>query len=105
MNVRGDYFTEKEQFFVFSDGSAVKPNHIRNLLRELLQNLGLKSTLYDVHSFRSGRTVDLEKFGYSIDKIKTMGRWKSNAVYKYLKNYYNGLKYLITLLKPNIQIR
>ena len=86
MHIRGPYRTEADQFFVFSDCSPVKPQNFRVILRQLLQRLGLDSELYDVHSFRIGRTSDLEKFGYSIDQIKAMGRWKSNAVYRYLKN-------------------
>ena len=86
MRVRGDYTSENEQFFIFSDGSPVRPHHIRKLLRELLEKLNLDSALYDVHSFRGGRTSDLAKFGYSIDRIKSMDRWRSNAVYRYLKN-------------------
>ena len=86
MKIRGDYINENEQFFIFSDRSPLKPEHVRTTLRSLLDNLNLDSKLYDVHSFRGGRTTDLAKFNYSIDRIKTMGRWKSNAVYRYLKN-------------------
>ena len=39
----------------------------------------------EVHSFRGGRTSDLANMGYSIDQIKALGRWKFNAVYRYLK--------------------
>ena len=85
MYLRGDYENDHEQFFVFSDKSPVKPNNIRTLLRSLLDDLNLDSALYDVHSFRGGRTSDLAKFGYSIERIKSMGRWKSSAVYRYLK--------------------
>ena len=87
MNTRGPYLEDGEQFFVFADNSPVKPHHMRTMLRKLIDNLNLDSSLYDVHSYRIGRTCDLEKFGYSIDQIKSMGRWKSNAVYRYLKNY------------------
>ena len=87
MKFRGSYNEDSEQFFVFRDRSPVKPDQLRNTLRTLLDRLGLDSMLYDVHSFRIGRTCDLHKFGYSIEQIKAMGRWKSNAVYKYLKNY------------------
>ena len=86
MKIRGHYLNENEQFFVFSDRTPIQPNHVRNTLRRLLSNLNLNADLYDVHSLRAGRTCDLEKFGYSIDRIKTMGRWRSNAVYRYLKN-------------------
>ena len=86
MKIRGDYITDNEPFFIFSDRNPVRSYNVRNLLRELLEILNLDSNLYDVHSFRGGRTSDLAKFGYSIDRIKTMGRWKSSAVYRYLKN-------------------
>ena len=86
MNCRGSYYNEDEQFFIFADRSPVQPKHIRETLRDMLTNLNLDGSLYDVHSFRIGRTSDLEKFGYGLETIKSMGRWKSNAVYRYLKN-------------------
>ena len=86
MNIRGDYLDEQEQFFVFAGRSLLKPNQFRSMLRALINRVSLDASLYDVHSFRIGRTCDLAKFGYSIKKIKAMGRWKSNAVYRYIKN-------------------
>ena len=86
MAMRGPYRSVSEQFFVFKDLSPVRPDNFRTLLRTLLDRINLDSALYDVHSFRIGRTCDLAKFGYSIEQIKAMGRWKSNAVYRYLKN-------------------
>ena len=86
MKIRGSYFDENEQFFILTDRSPIQPQQIRKILRELLTAIGLNSSLYDVHSFRIGRTCDLEKFGYGIETIKSMGRWKSNAIYRYLKN-------------------
>ena len=82
MKIRGSYETDEENFFIFSDRSAVQSHHIRTTLRTLLDNLNLDSSLYDVHSFRGGRTSNLEKFGYNLETIKSMGRWKSNAVYR-----------------------
>ena len=86
MSRRGPYIEESEHFFVFADKTPVKPHQLRQVLRALLDRINLEGNLYDVHSFRIGRTCDLEKFGYSVDQIKAMGRWKSNAVYRYLKN-------------------
>ena len=86
MNMRGSYLQESDQFFVFADHSPVKPYHLRTILRSLLDDLHLDSSLYGVHSFRIRRMCDLAKFGYRIEEIKAMGRWKSNAVYRYLKN-------------------
>ena len=65
--------------------SPVKAENLRSILRLLLDRINLDSSMYDVHSFRIGRTCDLHKFGYTIDQIKAMGRWKSNAVYRYLR--------------------
>ena len=87
MKLRGSYLSTKEAFFVFRDRNPVQASQFRTVLRSLLTRINLDGTLYDIHSFRSGRTSDLEKFGYSIDQIKAMGRWKSNAVYRYLKNW------------------
>ena len=85
--VRGGYITKSEQFFIFSDGSPLTARHLRTTLRQIILKLGLNEKLYDVHSFRIGRATDLFRQGISIEKIKDLGRWKSNAVYKYLKNY------------------
>ena len=84
--LRGNYVSELEQFFVFRNGSPVKPCHLRSILNSTLTRLGLNPSLYNSHSMHAGRTQDLFAFGFSVDKIKRMGRWKSNAVYKYLKH-------------------
>ena len=76
----------KDQFFVFSDGTKVKAQHVRKLLRKLIKRLDLNPSLYDTHSFRIGRATDLLKYGYGVDEIKKKGRWKSNAVFNYLRD-------------------
>ena len=85
MAIRGNYASEEEQFFTFGDGSPVLPRHPRNILKILINRLGLDSRLYGMHSFHIGRTSDLVKLRYSIDEIKLMGRWKSNVVFKYIR--------------------
>ena len=78
---------ENEQFFTFSDGSAVTPYNARWILKKLISNLGLDCTLYSFHSLRIGRTTDLiKKFNYSLEEVKRAGRWKSNVVYKYIRS-------------------
>ena len=83
--IRGDYDSENEQFFVFRDKSPVKPCHMRATLKAILRQLRLNASLYDTHSFRAGRATDLQNFGYDIEEIKKLGRWRSNAIYQYLK--------------------
>ena len=77
--------TTDEPFFMKDDGAPVTACEIREELRDILLQLKLKPELYDVHSFRIGRVTDLYKWGVSIEQIQEVGRWKSNAVYKYLK--------------------
>ena len=78
---------ENEQFFIFRDGSPVKPYHLQKVLANSFRNLGINHKLYTVHSLRIGRSSDLLKQGYSVDQIKLMGRWKSNVVFCYIRNY------------------
>ena len=85
IKLRGGFNNAQEQLFIFRDHTPVMPNHARELLKRVLINFNLDSTLYGMHSLRIGRTTDLIKFGYSIDEVKLMGRWKSNVVFKYIR--------------------
>ena len=82
---RQKYQNVHEQFFVFSDRSAVQSQHFRQTLKVILQLAGFDHRLYSTHSLRSGRSLDLMKLGFSVETIKKMGRWKSNSVYRYLR--------------------
>ena len=73
-----------EPFFVFADNSPVKPWHMREKLRKILEKEGFQSNLYGVHGFRSGMASDLLRKNVSIQRIKFLGRWRSNAIYTYL---------------------
>ena len=86
-DMRQEIEKEEEQLFVFSDGSNLKPYHIRNLLRQIIRSFNLNEFLYDTHSLRIGRATDLFKYGVHIEDIKQLGRWRSNAVYKYLRDF------------------
>ena len=86
IKARGNYNSPEEQFFVLGDKSPVTPVMARKLLRSLLNRLGLDSSLYDMHSLRIGRTSDLVRYGYSVEQIKRMGRWRSSVVYKYIRD-------------------
>ena len=85
LNIRGSYVHDDEPFFVFRDKSAVLPSHARRILKLIISRLGLNDSLYGMHSFRIGRTTDLIKFGYSVEQVKLLGRWKSNVIYKYIR--------------------
>ena len=86
MKLRGGYTDDKKQLFVFRDSSPVTPHHARSVLRTIIGRLNLDASLYGMHSFHIGRTTDLIKYGYPIEEIKLMGRWRSNVVYKYVRH-------------------
>ena len=81
----GGYVTDNDKFIVLPDGQPISPQQVRKVLRQTLKAVGLDNTLYDTHSFRIGRATDLSKKGVTLEKIKRIGRWKSNAVYRYLR--------------------
>ena len=81
---RGGFDDDQEQLFIFKDKQPVKPFHVTTLLKKLIVSLGLNPCNYGMHSFRIGRTTDLIKFGYSIDEVRRLGRWRSSVVYKYI---------------------
>ena len=59
---------------------------MKDMLRACLKAVNLDPDVYDIHSLRIGRTNDLWKMGMSMEHLKMAGRWRSNAVYKYLRN-------------------
>ena len=83
--MRGGYRSKKEQFFIFRDGSPVTAYHMRKVLKSVLKNAHEKPTMFSMHSFRVGRSLDLLKYGVSVETIKKIGHWKSNAVFAYLR--------------------
>ena len=85
LHFRGNYGKDDDQFFIFRDSSPVTPMHARSMLKTLIASLRLDPSLYGMHSFRIGRTSDLIKYNYSIEEVKIMGRWRSNVIYKYIR--------------------
>ena len=84
IDCRHCYEKDAEQFFVFNDRKPVQAEQARKVLKNCLRKIGLDENLYDMHSLRIGRASDLIKFHYSVE-VKCMGRWRSNAVYKYIR--------------------
>ena len=74
---------DSEQFFVFSDNSPVKPEHLCKVLHLMLSRLNFNQKLYNLHSFRIGQCGDLFRLGVTVESIKKLGRWKSNAMFTY----------------------
>ena len=86
LSVCQGYDSDTEPLFILRDRNPVKANNVSNVLKKALSRMNLDSSLYSVHSLRIGRVTDLIKYGYSVEEVKRIGRWKSNAVYKYIRS-------------------
>ena len=87
LQIQGGYDSPDEQLFIFQENKVdVKQCHIRSVLRICFQRLGLDPSVYGFHSLRIGQSSDMAKAGYSIEEVKRLGRWKSNAIYKYIRD-------------------
>ena len=75
-----------EQFFVFRDHTPVKAANARHILKLLITQANLDPSPYQFHGLRSGRSSNLVKLGVSVETIKKLGCWKSNAVFTYLRD-------------------
>ena len=82
----GNYSRDNEPFFLLPSKRPVTPLQIHNTLKDLLNRSGFNNSLYSSHSLRIGRSSDLAKLGLSVETIKKKGRWRSNAVYHYLRD-------------------
>ena len=82
---RGGYASDNEAFFIFRDRKLVTAYQFWTNLKMILRISGFQADFYGTHSLRSGRSCDLHNLGLSVETIKKLGRWKSNAVFCYLK--------------------
>ena len=60
-------------------------NKFRRRLSKVLTACNLSSDHYNTHSLRRGGATWLLSNGTSLAMVKTMGDWKSDAVYRYIK--------------------
>ena len=86
LQLRGNYINDNDNLMTFRDNTPVRPKHVRSVLRKCFKRMNLNPKLYDTHSFRIGRATDLMKYGYTLDQIKYLDRWRSNTVFKYIRN-------------------
>ena len=70
IKIRGNFKSDSEPLFIFWDGNPVTPAHANKTLKSAIASLGLDPSIYRFHSLRIGRTTDLMKVGFSIEKIK-----------------------------------
>ena len=88
LDCRKSYKTMTEPLFMFHDRTPVSTLQFRKTSKLSISLAGFDGLLYDTHSLCAGRSCDLLKMKVSVETIKKLGRWKSNAVFKYLKMAY-----------------
>ncbi len=82
LSIRG---TQPGPLFCMSDNLPITRHMFCKVLNQCVSFLGLNSAQLTSHSFRIGRaTLGLEQ-GLTIEQIRLMGRWHSDAFRKYLK--------------------
>ena len=84
LNCRKTEISEQEPFFMFRDRTPVLASQFRRTLKSTLDSMGIDSKRYLTHGFRTGRALDVLKMGLSVETIKKLGRWISNAVFTYI---------------------
>ena len=84
--IRRKFIHHSEQFFIYRDWSPVTPQQFCAILKKLLAINGLNPSLYSSQGIHAGRATDLaEVYHLSIEMIRKLGRWKSSAIYTYLR--------------------
>lgn len=71
--------------FQFFDGTPVPYSFVSAKLQSIIRFLNLDSAVYKPHSFRIGAATTAYLNGHSEDFIRRMGRWRSNAIDKYIR--------------------
>ena len=71
--------------FQFMGGEPVTYAFVVKNLTNIIDFVGLNPALYKGHSFRIGADTHAAHLGYSENCIQKMGRWKSDAIRRYIR--------------------
>ena len=78
------YARDKDHFFVSSDGKEMSVPAISNVVSKMAEEAGIQGK-FSGHSLRIGGASAALAAGFSIDQVKALGAWKSDAVNQYLQ--------------------
>lgn len=85
----GKYLSKRSQkegpLFLTSIGEPVSRKYFHKILNGALNFCGLSKAFHKPHSFRMGFATDACAKGMSSDKIRSLGRWKSDAYKLYIR--------------------
>ena len=77
--------TQPGAIFVSHLATPVSRDEFATPLKRAFRHCGLDTSKYKSHSFRIGAASHAAENGYSDAQIRALGRWKSNALLKYLR--------------------
>ena len=87
LKLRGTEYDEiTEHFFIFQGKQPVDQDIVRAVLAKMIEKVGLDPRIYTFQGMHAGHATDLHLWGFSLEEIKDIGHWKSNAIYKYIKD-------------------
>ncbi|XP_077779107.1 uncharacterized protein LOC144326415 [Podarcis muralis] len=70
---------------IHADGSPLARHQFTRVMRRALAACGLPAGEFAAHSFRIGAATTAAHLGLSAERIKDLGRWKSNAFRAYVR--------------------
>lgn len=72
-------------FFCHLNGKPLTSYQFTAILHKSIKFIGLDTSTFKSHSFRIGGATHLYLTGVPEEDIKIKGRWKSNAMYSYIR--------------------
>ncbi|XP_067320361.1 integrase/recombinase xerD homolog [Anolis sagrei] len=72
-------------FFIHKDGFPLTRYQFWALTNKALKVLGLQQHKFGTHSFRIGAASTAARLGYGAERIKSLGRWKSESYKGYIR--------------------
>lgn len=73
-------------FFCQINGEPLSKETLRHRVKDLVISIGLDPSKYGGHSTRSGAATTLIRKGVDLLLVKRLGRWKSGAVFLYIRH-------------------
>ncbi len=77
--------TSEAPFFIHQNLASLTRQQVIVMLKKTLRMNGMYKSRYGTHSFRVGRATDLYRLGSSDEQKRHAGRWRSNAMWHYIR--------------------
>ena len=75
---------QPDALFMERDGTVLTRQLFSRALKDIFDELKLNYRDFNTHSFRIGAATTVNQAGISDTRIKTLGRWQSNAFQSYI---------------------